>query len=435
MSRFQVEEYLASLLQHLGLEQAHFAARLDTDWTGLVVTHPELVTSLTLVCPSSMDATALRPLASRLLVFNDDQRHLVSQAVGSLPDATLVTLADYSGVAWTDVAADRPDDIGPAMLNFLARMDANRAREQTVTLPEGDGEIDGVTYRIRGSGPPLVLLPLSLAPSQWDPLLPVLGERYCTITLRGAKVGFVSVLETRGHSGYLRVVRNVLDEVPLHPGDSILEVGCGSGVLSRWLAHRTGKANPIVAMDLSPYLVHEAELLVAKEGLSGVIEFREGNAERLPFPNNSFHVTLAFTVLEEGHANQMLAEMVRVTKPGGHIAVIVRGLDMPWLVNLDLPEALKAKVEAPRGLRSVAQGGCADASLYQRMREAGLIEKQIFPQLTALNGPMGYYYFDRLQASLSVEEASAWRAAITQAEDKQTLFIAQPFHCAVGTKP
>jgi SAM-dependent methyltransferase len=278
-------------------------------------------------------------------------------------------------------------------------------------------------------------LPLWLAPSQWNPLLPVLSEHYCTITLSGAEVGFVSVLETRGRSGYLRVVRSVLDEVPLQPGDNILEVGCGSGVLSRWLAHRTEKANPIVAMDLNPYLVHEAESLAAKEGLSGIIEFREGNAERLPFPDNRFHVTLAFTVMEEGHANQILTEMVRVTKPGGHIAVIVRGLDMPWLVNLELPEALKAKVEAPTGLRSVAQGGCADASLYHQIREAGLIERHTFPQLAALSGPMGYYYLDRLQAGLSAEEATVWRTAMSQAEAEETLFIAQPFHCAIGTKP
>jgi len=72
-SRFQVEERLAQLLAHLGLDQAHFAARLDNDWTGLVLRRPELVRSLTLVCPVYMNAMALRPLASRLLVVNDDQ--------------------------------------------------------------------------------------------------------------------------------------------------------------------------------------------------------------------------------------------------------------------------------------------------------------------------------------------------------------------------
>jgi hypothetical protein len=45
-------------------------------------------------------------------------------------------------------------------------------------LREGDGEIAGISYRIRGAGPPLVLLPMFLAPSQWEPLVPRLSERY-----------------------------------------------------------------------------------------------------------------------------------------------------------------------------------------------------------------------------------------------------------------
>ena len=64
MVRFQVEERLAQLLSLLGLRQAHFVARLNTDWTGLVAHHPDLITSLTLICPGHIDATLLNPLGS-----------------------------------------------------------------------------------------------------------------------------------------------------------------------------------------------------------------------------------------------------------------------------------------------------------------------------------------------------------------------------------
>ncbi len=125
MPRFQVEHHLVKLLQHLGLEQAHFGARLDIDWTGLVVTYPDVVASLTLICPTGMSSDALAPLASHLLVINDDQRsgQRVSQAMQRLPDAKLVTLDDYSGLLWTDIVADRPETIGAAMLDFLAQME------------------------------------------------------------------------------------------------------------------------------------------------------------------------------------------------------------------------------------------------------------------------------------------------------------------------
>jgi hypothetical protein len=92
-----------------------------------------------------MDATALRPLASRLLVVNDDQPtgQRVTQAMAHLPDATLLTLPGYGGFLWADVMADRPHDIGATLLEFLARMEAGRPAQRPVTLPEGAGEVAG----------------------------------------------------------------------------------------------------------------------------------------------------------------------------------------------------------------------------------------------------------------------------------------------------
>ena len=59
----------------------------------------------------------------------------------------------------------------------------------------------------------------------------------------------------------------------------------------------------------------------------------------------------------------------------------------------------------------------------------------MLPGLAAYRGPIAYYYLDRLEARLSDEERREWHTAMTQAEAAGTLFIAQPFHGAVGTKP
>src|SRR5205085_434716 len=103
------------------------------------------------------------------------------------------------------------------------------------------------------------------------------------------------------------------------------------------------------------------------------IAFREGRGEALPLPDGSVDVALSCTVLEEGDADRMLAELIRVTRPGGRIGVIVRAIDIPEWVNGPLGAAIKAKVEAP-GLfgAGVVANGCADASLYARFRAAGL---------------------------------------------------------------
>src|SRR6266705_1867393 len=95
-------------------------------------------------------------------------------------------------------------------------------------LPEQDGEIAGISYRVRGAGAPLVLLPLDLSPGQWERLIPALSAHYCTIVLGGALLGSVASLEERGRSGYMTVVRGLIDALAIQPGESILEVGCGS---------------------------------------------------------------------------------------------------------------------------------------------------------------------------------------------------------------
>jgi arsenite methyltransferase len=248
----------------------------------------------------------------------------------------------------------------------------------------------------------------------------------------------IGSLEARGHTaGYLGVVRHLLEEAQLRPGETVLEVGCGTGVLDRWLARHTGGANRVVGIDISPYLLREAMALARQEDLEGVIEFREGRAEALPFPDSSFDVAMSSTVIQRVDADRMLREMVRVVKPGGRVAVVGHAHDMPRWVNLALPAELKARVEAPGWASDRGhQLGCDDASLYRRFHQAGLTQVKMFPQFAAFGEP------SRLQSlqgeilpTLPPDAVQEWRHAVAQAEAAGTFFIATPFHCAVGTKP
>jgi SAM-dependent methyltransferase len=386
-------------------------------------------------------AIARRAPAPPTLVVRGDRGPRAAAArrvADALPDATVVTLPDYVDLLWSDVLADRAAELGPALLAFLA---AAQARDPLApaALPAGAGEVAGVTYRVAGSGPPLLLFPLDLAASQWEPLLPALAARHTVVTLGGAWLGLVAILEQRARGGYGAVVDALVDAVAPRPGEAILEVGCGSGAVARRLARRLAGANLLVGVDVSRYLLGEAATLARGEGLAAAIEFREGNAEALPFPDASVDVALACTVLEEGDAGRMLAELARVVRPGGRVGLVVRATDQPFWDSLPLRPELRAKVAGRPGAGAAARG-CADASLYRRVGAAGLAAGWMGPRWGVDRPDAGR---PDLRASfeagslgaLSADEATEWRAAAAEAEAAGAYLWAIPYHCAVGAKP
>jgi SAM-dependent methyltransferase len=428
---------LLQVLDHLAIERAHFAARMLADVTGFVEAHPERIATLTLVCPPRVDPSALRALGTRLLIIAGDQGRpaaMVRDAVKSLPEATVAWLPGYFSPPWADVVADCTTTVEAALFRQVSM---EHQREQKAMHGDLQGAVAGITYHSQGEGVPLILLPLALALSQWDPLLSRLSNRCRTVTVGGPDLGFLAILESRGRSaGYLSLIHHIMDVVQLRPGETVLEVGCGSGVLDRWLARSTAHANQIIGVDVNRYLLREATALAKEEDLADIITFQEGDAEALPFPDNHVDVALSFTVLEEGNADRMLAELVRVTRPGGRTAVMVRALDVPWVINVPLRPELKTKVQTPRGF--VDAQGCADTGLYRRFQRTGLMQVEMWPQLAAsarLDTPQAQFAHGAILGSLTAEETEEWHAGMAQALADGSYFIAQPFHCAVGTKP
>jgi hypothetical protein len=144
--------------------------------------------------------------------------------------------------------------------------------------------------------------------------------------------------------------------------------------------------------------------------------------------------------MEEGDADRMLAELVRVTRPAGRVAVIVRAVDMPAWISVPLSADLLAKAEQQRGMANgtVAAEGCGDRGLYRRMRAAGLTGLTCCPQFAVLSPEETARLTiakQRILASLTASEAHEWQDAATRAEADGTFFITAAYHCAVGAKP
>ena len=262
-----------------------------------------------------------------------------------------------------------------------------------------------------------------------------LARHYTTIVVGGAFIGMVPTLENRMRGGYQTVVRNLVEAA--QPGERVLEAGYRSGAVARWLARFTSQDTPVTAVDVNAYLLREAKNLTRAQGLEDRITFQEGDAEALLLPDATFDVTISVTVMEEVNADRMLAELIRVTRPGGRVGVVVRATDMqPWF-KLDLPEATQRAAEAVPGA-GAGEDGCADASLYRRFAEAGLRDLVMGPQYrseTAERSPERLrLWVGRIAQGLPADHAREFRDAVKRASAAGSMVWAEPYHCAVGTK-
>ena len=103
----------------------------------------------------------------------------------------------------------------------------------------------------------------------------------------------------------------------LKPGDRVLDVACGSGNLSIPAA-RAGAI--VTGVDIATNLIEQARARAKSEGLT--IQFDEGDAESLPYDDASFDVVVSmFGAMFAPRPELVAAELVRVCRPGGRIAM------------------------------------------------------------------------------------------------------------------
>jgi ubiquinone/menaquinone biosynthesis C-methylase UbiE len=126
-----------------------------------------------------------------------------------------------------------------------------------------------------------------------------------------------AVLETRGADVQQQELRHAfLQEIPFPADASVLEVGCGTGVLTRRLAGWPDVGS-VTAVDVAPPLLEKARQLSA--GLP--ITFSEADARSLPLDDNTFDIVVFdSTLVHVPGVDAAIAEAARVLRPGGRLA-------------------------------------------------------------------------------------------------------------------
>jgi len=120
----------------------------------------------------------------------------------------------------------------------------------------------------------------------------------------------------------LPLATELVETALLRPGERVLDVACGTGVVARLAADQVGAAGHVTALDVNPDMLAEAR------SVSGpaAIKWREGAAEDMPLPDAAYDAALCQMGLQFfADKGAALTELYRVLAPGGRLVANVPG--------------------------------------------------------------------------------------------------------------
>lgn len=146
----------------------------------------------------------------------------------------------------------------------------------------------------------------------------------------------------RAHAVELRAM---IADLPIRPGDRVLDMACGEGIYTCMLAEHVGLRGLVNGVDISPAYLALALQHADCSNQRGVISFQTGDISSLPFDDNTFDlVWCAQSMYTLPDPIGALRELRRVTRSGGNVAIFendtLHQLVLPWPAELEL--ALRA---------------------------------------------------------------------------------------------
>lgn len=229
---------------------------------------------------------------------------------------------------------------------------------------------------------------------------------------QGDVTGYVAALEAFDALREIQQLKS-LARHGIGPGAAVLDVGCGFGLETGRLAQLVQPGGRVVGLDHSVAFVEEARRRAAAAGLEA--RFEAGDARALPFEDASFDIARAERVLVYvSEPEKALAELKRVTRPGGHVALIEPDFGTNT-VNLT-DRALTRRVLAHECDSGVVNGWLV-RELASMLRRAGFRDIHIDTRLVLFTPDLAYSYFGQLgRAALAAGVIDAGEAAKWQSE-------------------
>jgi arsenite methyltransferase len=135
------------------------------------------------------------------------------------------------------------------------------------------------------------------------------------------------------HFGGLEGTEELAGLCHIGVGATVLDVGCGVGVTSCFLAKQYGCR--VVGVDIRAKMVERSEERAGREGVADRVEFRVADAQDLPFEDGLFDAVITESVTSFPEEQQRAVdEYARVTRPGGYVGLA----ESTWLKSPPPPE-------------------------------------------------------------------------------------------------
>ncbi len=252
----------------------------------------------------------------------------------------------------------------------------------------------------------------------------------------------ITRLEARGkHPVFAGMLNDYLDRLPLNDLESVLDLGCGTGVAARALARRRDFNGSVVGLDLSSAFIAAATRFAKEEGLAKRVSFRVGNCHALPELSRPFDVVILHTLISHvDDPETTLAEAVRATGPGGWV-VIFDGDYASLTFGTHDPDQGRAWDEA------IIAGLVANPRVMRAMpfllRRAGLEIKAMLPYVITEVGTANFWesgiqcmsVLAPKAGTMSKAEAEAFKSYQLKSSTDGTFFGSSNFYTYVARRP